>query len=83
MERHPVVAALLAFTALVVIVPVVVQVARREYPLKQAWGQLLIAAGMLVVAVGYGLFEGRPQGYLAVAGFATAVAGMLVVQRRR
>jgi hypothetical protein len=76
------VAGLLTLTALVVLVPVLVQIARREYSLREAWGQLLIAAGMLVVAVGYGLFEGGTQGYLAVGGFVAALAGMLAVQRR-
>ena len=83
MERHPVVAVLLTLTALLVIVPVGVQLARREYRLRQVWMQLLIAAGMLVVAVGYGLFEGRRQGWLAAFGFVAALLGMLALQRRR
>jgi len=73
---------LLALTALAVVVPVVVQVAGRRYPLRQAWAHLVIAAGMLGVSVAYGLFEGRQQGILAAAGFVAALLGMVAVQRR-
>jgi hypothetical protein len=77
-----VVAALLALTALAVIVPVAIQVLRREYRPGQAWPHLLVAAGMLVVAAAYGLFEGATQGILAVLGLIAALLGMLALQRR-
>jgi hypothetical protein len=78
-----VVAALLALTALAVIVPVAVQGLRREYRLGQAWPHLLVAAGILVVAAAYGLYQGTTQGVLAVLGFVTVLVGMLALQRRR
>jgi hypothetical protein len=77
-----VVAVLLALTALVVMVPVAIQVVRREYRLNQAWPLLLVAAGMLVVAAAYGVFEGARQGIMAAFGFATALLGMVALQRR-
>lgn len=83
MERHPVVAILLAITALVVIVPVTVQIAREGYRLRQVWGFLLFGAGVLLVAAAYGLYADRRQGYLAALGFVATVAGMLVQHRRR
>ena len=82
LEKHPVVAVLLAITALVVFVPAIVQVVRREYRPAQSWPHLLVTAGMLLVAAGYGLTEGARQGWLAVVGFVAALAGMLAMQRR-
>ncbi|HSJ15178.1 MAG TPA: hypothetical protein VK939_12230 [Longimicrobiales bacterium] len=83
MERHPVVAVLLAITAFVVIVPVMLQMAREGLRLRQVWGYLLFGAGCLLVAVAYGLYDDRRQGYLALVGFAASVIGMLVQHRRR
>jgi len=81
-ERHPVVAILLTLTALVLMTPVVIQVVRRKYRLDQAWPLLLVAAGMLVVAAAYGVFDGARQGIMAAFGFATALLGMVALQRR-
>jgi hypothetical protein len=81
-ERHPVVAVLLALTAMVVVVPVAVQVAGREYRASHAWPYLLVAAGMLTVAAGYGIFRETWQGVLAGVGFVMALAGMIALQRR-
>ena len=83
MERHPIVAVLLAITALVVIVPVTVQMAREGLRLRQVWGFLLFGAGVLVVAAGYGLYADGRQAWLAGIGFAVTVVGMLVQHRRR
>lgn len=82
LQKHPVVAVLLAITALVVFVPVIGQVIRREYRLAHSWPHLLVTAGMLVVAAAYGLYEGSRQAWLAVVGFMAALAGMLAMQRR-
>lgn len=83
MERHPVVAILLALTALVVIVPVMVQMAREGQRLRDVWGFLLFGAGVLLVAAAYGLYEDARQGFLAALGFLLTVVGMFAQHRRK
>lgn len=76
-------AILLAGTALIVVVPVMIQMAREGYRLRQVWGHLVFGAGMLLVAAGYGLYDDVRQGWLAGIGFALAVLGMLAQHRSR
>lgn len=83
MARHPVVAMLLALTAAVVVVPVMIQMARVGYRLGQVWGHLAVGAGMLLVAAGYGFYADVRQGWLAGIGFVLAVVGMIAQHRRR
>lgn len=59
-----------------------IRMAREGYRLREAWGQLVVGAGMLLVAAGYGLYADVRQGYLAGIGFVLAVIGMIVQNRR-
>jgi hypothetical protein len=45
-EKHPVVAILLAVTALIVVVPVMIQMAREGYRLRQVWDRPGFGTGM-------------------------------------
>lgn len=76
-------AILLAITAAVVVVPVMIQMAREGHRLAQVWGHLAVGAGMLLVAAAYGFYADARQGWLAGIGFVLAVIGMVAQHRDR
>jgi hypothetical protein len=81
MERHIGLGALIALTALTVAVPVLLQVGRGEYRLRDVSGYLLFAAGLLVVGVAFMVLATPMHGYAIWAGLAAAVAGLLAQRR--
>ena len=80
-EKSPVVGILLAITALVVLVPVVLQMRTDGRRLRDVWGHLVFGLGLLCVAAGYALFADVRQRYLAVGGLALALIGLFVQHR--
>ena len=80
-ETNLVVGVILGITALVVLIPVVLQMRTDGRRLKDVWGHLLFAAGLLCVAAGYSFFADARQKYLAVGGLAAALIGLFVQHR--
>jgi hypothetical protein len=80
-QQNKVVGVILGITALVVLVPVVLQMRTDGRRLRDVCGHLLFAAGLLCVAAGYGLFADSRQQYLAGGGLAAALIGLFVQHR--
>ncbi len=82
-EKSRAVGAVLAFTAMVVMIPVLLQIRTDGRKLRDVWGHFLFVAGLLCVAAGYALFADVRQRYLAIAGLAAALLGLFVQHRDR
>lgn len=80
-EKSTPIGVILAITALVVLVPVILQLRARERRFADVWGHFLFVAGLLCVAAAYGLFADTRQRYLAVGGLAAALIGLFVQHR--
>jgi hypothetical protein len=80
-EKNPVIGIILGLTALVVLVPVIIQMRTDGRKFVNVWGHFLFVAGLLCVAAAYGLFADRRQQYLAMGGLAAALLGLFVQHR--
>lgn len=68
-------------TALVVCVPVLLQLRSGEEQLRDMWGYLLFAAGLFIVGLAYAILAQPAQTYAVWAGLAAAVAGLFAHHR--
>jgi hypothetical protein len=80
-EKSRAVGIILGITALVVLVPVVLQLRAKERRFQDVWGHFLFVAGLLCVAAGYGLFADVRQRYMAAGGLAAALIGLFIQHR--
>lgn len=71
----------LAITALVVLIPVLLQMKNDGRQFRDVWGHFVFVAGLLSVAAGYALFDDARQHYLAIGGLAAALVGLFVQHR--
>ena len=67
-------------TAVLVLVPVVLQLRSGEYGLRDVLGYLIFILGLFAVGVGYAFFEGPDQRNLALGGLGAVLVGLMVVQ---
>ncbi len=74
---------ILAVTALVVLVPVLLQMRTDGRRFRDVWGHFVFVGGLLCVAAGYAFFADVRQRYLAVGGLAAALIGLFVQHRDR
>jgi hypothetical protein len=81
--RSPAIGIILAVTALVVLVPVLLQMRTDGRRLRDVWGHLIFVGGLLCVAAAYFFFADGRQWYLAVFGLAAALIGLFVQHRDR
>jgi hypothetical protein len=71
----------LLLSALVVLVPVVLQIRLGESRLRDVWGYILFIAGLLVVAAGDSTLARTHQSQFAMAGVVLALAGLLATPK--
>jgi hypothetical protein len=74
---------ILMATAVLVTVPVVLQVARREQVLSEAWKDLLLAVGIFTVGIAYAFVQGQGRVRLTIVGLAAVLVGFLIGPMRR
>lgn len=73
----------LMVTAVLVLVPVFLQIRAKEYGLRSAWGYLLFAIGLFSVGASYSFLVGEPRRNLSIAGFAAILIGLFVQEGLR
>lgn len=73
----------LMFTAVIVLIPVFLQLRAREYDWRAVWGYLLFAAGLFSVGASYSFFDGDARRNLSIAGFAAILIGLFVQEATR
>jgi hypothetical membrane protein len=83
MDAQRVLGVIIIVTAFVVCIPVILQVREGEEKLRDMWGFLLFASGLLAVGVAYtGLVE-PARDYAVYGGLAAALVGLFVQHRER
>lgn len=80
-EKSTPIGIVLGVTAMVVLVPVLLQMRTDGRKFRDVWGHFVFVAGLLCVAAGYGLFADNRQRYLAFGGLAAALIGLFVQHR--
>ncbi|MEO5509480.1 MAG: hypothetical protein ABIS27_02555 [Longimicrobiales bacterium] len=80
-QKSPAVGIILGITALVVLIPVLLQMRTDGRKLRNVWGHFVFVTGMLCVAAGYAFFADARQRYLAIGGLAAALLGLFVQHR--
>ena len=75
MPRSTTIGVILAVTATIVLVPVMLQLRSGERRLRDVWGHFLFVAGLLVVAAAYAFFTDEHKYWLSVGGLVGALFG--------
>lgn len=68
-------------TALIVLVPVFIQIYMKETTLRDAWGLLLFAAGLIALGLSDSAAANGNAGRLIGVGLAAAIVGLLIQTR--
>lgn len=70
-------------TAVIVAVPVILQMRKREADWKHAWSPILFVLGLAVVGAAYAFAAPPNQKSIAVAGVAAMLVGLFFAQKSR
>jgi hypothetical protein len=70
-------------TAVMVLVPVYLQLRASETRIREVWGHFMLAAGLMVVGVGFWFFTARQQTWIAAGGTLAVFIGLLVQHKDR
>lgn len=83
MDSDGIIGIFLFVTALVILIPVVLQIRDGRFHWREVWGLFVLVAGFIVVATAYMLFGGQEQRWLSLFGLGAVLFGLLVQHRRR
>ena len=70
-------------TAIIVAIPVLMQMRRRESDWKYAWAPILFIVGLAVVGCAYAFATPPNQKSIAVAGIAAMLLGLIFAQKTK
>ena len=70
-------------TAVVVAIPVVLQLRAREADWKYAWSPILFVVGLATIGAGYAFAAEADQRLIAITGIAAMQIGLVFAQRTR
>jgi hypothetical protein len=80
-QKSTAIGVILGITALVVLIPVLMQMRTDGRKLRDVWGHFVFVAGLLCVAAAYAFFADARQTYLAIFGLVAALLGLFVQHR--
>ena len=83
MESDSVVGAFLLLTAIVILVPVLLQIRDGRFHWREVWGMFVLVAGFVTVGVGFAFFAGGPRRLLSLIGLGGVLFGLFVQHKRR
>lgn len=70
-------------TAVLVLVPVWLQLRASETRMREVWGHFMLAAGLFVVGIGFWFFTAQQQTWIAAGGTLAVFIGLLVQHKDR
>lgn len=70
-------------TALVILIPVVLQIRDGRFHWREVWGMFVLVAGFIMVGTGYMFFAGQQLRWLSLLGLGAVLFGLLVQHKRR
>jgi drug/metabolite transporter (DMT)-like permease len=83
MDSDTVIGFFLFLTALVILIPVVLQIRDGRFHWREVWGMFVLVAGFVLVGTGYMFFSGQPLRWLSLVGLGAVLFGLLVQHKRR
>jgi hypothetical protein len=83
MDSNGVIGIFLFVTALVILVPVVLQIRDGRFHWREVWGMFVLVAGFMIVGAGYAFFTGAGQRWWSLIGLGAVLFGLLVQHKRR
>ena len=81
MPRSTTIGVILAVTAMIVLIPVVLQLRSGERRVRDVWGHFVFVAGLLAVAAAYAFLVDERQYWLSVGGLVCALFGLFIQHR--
>jgi uncharacterized membrane protein YfcA len=83
MDSNSIVGIFLFVTALVILIPVLLQIRDGRFHWREVWGMFVLVAGFMAVGTGYVFFAGQEQRWLSLLGLGAVLCGLLVQLKRR
>jgi uncharacterized membrane protein YfcA len=83
MDRNSIIGIFLFSTALVILIPIVLQIRDGRFHWREVWGMFVLVAGFAVVGTAYLFFAGQQQRWLSLFGLGAVLFGLLVQHKRR
>ena len=83
MQSDSMIGIFLFVTALVVLIPVLLQLRAGRFHWREVWGMFVLVAGFMAVGAAYMFFAGQQQRWLSLAGLGAVLFGLLVQHKRR
>lgn len=83
MDSDSVIGVFLFVTALVILIPVLLQIRDGRFRFGEVWGMLVLVGGFGIVAASFAFFEGDTHRWLSLAGLGAVLFGLLVQHKRR
>lgn len=83
MDSDSVIGIFLSVTALVILIPVLLQIRDGRFRLGEVWGMFVLVGGFAVVAVSFAFFEGDTHRWLSLTGLGAVLFGLLIQHKRR
>lgn len=83
MDSNSIVGVFLFITALVILIPVVLQIRDGRFHWREVWGMFVLVAGFVMVGSAYMFLGGQQQRWLSLAGLGAVLFGLLVQHKRR
>lgn len=83
MESNSIVGVFLVLTALVILVPVLLQIRDGRFHWREVWGMFVLVAGFVAVGAAYIFFAGPEQRWLSLVGLGAVLFGLFIQHKRR
>lgn len=83
MESNSVIGIFLFVTAVVILIPVALQIRDGRFHWREVWGMFVLVAGFMMVGTAYMFFAGQDQRWLSLIGLGAVLFGLLVQHKRR
>jgi drug/metabolite transporter (DMT)-like permease len=83
MESNSVIGIFLFVTAIVILIPVALQIRDGRFHWREVWGMFVLVAGFMIVGAAYTFFAGQNQRWLSLVGLGAVLFGLLVQHKRR
>jgi hypothetical protein len=77
------VGSVLLVSALVILVPVLLQIGVGRFLWRVVWGMFVVVAGFGIVGIGFAFFAGGQQRLLSLIGLGGVLFGLFVQHKRR
>ncbi|HEX6307428.1 MAG TPA: hypothetical protein VFZ69_04520 [Longimicrobiales bacterium] len=83
MDSDSIAGIFLFVTALVILIPVVLQIRDGRFHWREAWGMFVLVAGFAIVGIGFAFYDGGAQRWWSLVGLGAVLFGLLVQHKRR